>query len=246
MRSAERKGFMRGKKKTLEIRKKLALACRILYMEGLADFNLGHASSRVPDQENIFIKPGGLGLEEIKPEDLIVVDMGGNLLEGDHSPHGETPIHTEIYKMRKDVGSVVHVHPFFGTAFSAVRSEMKPLNQDGVLFPHGIPTLETPELITTRQQGQALAHILGKGNALFLRNHGIVTVGKRIEEACLNALFLERALRVTLIASGFGEAEAISEETALKMYAECQSPKRYDMIWNYLVRKLGREGLGFE
>jgi L-ribulose-5-phosphate 4-epimerase len=237
---------MRGKRETLEIRKKLAQACRILYMEGLADFNLGHASSRVPDQENICIKPRGLGLEEAKPEDLIVVDMEGNLLEGDHPLHGETPIHTEIYKMRRNVGGIVHVHPIFSTAFSAVRSEMKPLNQDGVLFLHGIPTLETPELITTKQQGQALAQRLGKGNALFLRNHGIVTVGNRLEEACLNALFLERALRVKLIASVFGEVEAIPEETAVKMYAECQNPKRYDMIWHYLVRKLEREGLGFE
>jgi len=237
---------MRVKKKNFEMRKKLAQACRILYMEGLADFNLGHASSRVPDQENICIKPRGLGLEEIKPEDLIVVDMEGNLLEGDLSPHGETPIHTEIYKMRRHVGSIVHVHPVFSTAFSAVRSDIKPLNQDGVLFPHGIPTLETPELITTKQQGQALAQTLGKGNAVFLRNHGIVTVGNRIEEACLIALFLERALRVKFIASGFGEVEAIAEETALKMYAECQNPKRYDMIWNYLVRKLEREGFGFQ
>jgi len=76
---------MYGKKKIFEVRRKLALACRILYIEGLADFNLGHASSRVPDQENICIKPRGLGLEEIKPEDLIVVDMEGNLLEGDHT-----------------------------------------------------------------------------------------------------------------------------------------------------------------
>lgn len=237
---------MGGKKKIVEVRKKLALGCRILYMEGLADFNLGHASSRIQDQETICIKPRGLGLEEIKPEDLIVVDIEGNLLEGDHSPHSETPIHTEIYKVRQDVGSIVHVHPVFGTAFSAVHSEIRPLNQDGVLFPHGIPTLETPELITTKQQGQALAQTLGKGNAVFLRNHGIVTVGNRIEEACLTALFLERSLRVTLIASGFGEAEAIAEETALKMYTECQNPKRYDMIWYYLVRKLEREGLGFE
>lgn len=78
--------MMRGEANVFEIRKKLAQACRILYMQGLADFNLGHASSRVSDQEKICIKPRGLGLEEIKPEDLIAVDMEGNLLEGDHPP----------------------------------------------------------------------------------------------------------------------------------------------------------------
>lgn len=225
---------------------KLALACRILYMEGLADYNLGHVSCKTPDNKSVYIKPRGLGLEEVNPSDLILIDMEGNKLEGEHPPHRENPIHTEIYKLREDVGSVAHVHPVFSTAFSAVRTAMKPLNQDGVLFLRGVPTFESPELITTKQQGQAIAQELGKNNAIVLKNHGIVTVGSRIEEACLNALFFERALRVQLIASGLGEIEAISEETALKMYAEFQNPNRYDMIWPYLVRKLEREGLSFE
>jgi L-ribulose-5-phosphate 4-epimerase len=230
-----------------EIRKKLALACRILYMEGLGDFHLGHMSSRVPGQNHFYMKPAGLGLEEIKPEDLIVMDMEGNKLEGIHPPHGETPIHSEIYKVRKDVQSVVHVHPPFSTAFSCVRLEMKPLTQDGTAFPQGITTFEDPSLITRKEQGEALAKTLGEERAVLLRNHGIVTVGESIEEACLNAISLEKALKTQSMASQIGKIEPIPEETVWDMFRKVnQNPKRSEDIWNYLVRKLKREGLAFD
>jgi len=230
-------------KDTAENKLKLAQACRILFMEGLADYNLGHASFRVFEKEIIYIKPQGLGLEEVTPEDLIVIDFTGNIIAGNHPAHGENPIHTGIYKVRDDVGSVVHVHPVLTTAFSASRAAFKPLNQEGVIFPRGVPIFESPELVTTTEQADSLARTLGDHSAVLLRNHGIVTVGPRIEEACLNALFFEGALRIQQRAAQFGEITAISEETALKMYRQCRNPKRYDMIWRYLVRKLQRCGL---
>ena len=224
-------------------RLKLAQACRILFMEGLADYNLGHASFRVPGKDLIYIKPQGFGLEEVTPEDLIVIDFAGKKISGDHPAHGENPIHTGIYKVRVDVGSVVHVHPVLATAFSSSGAVLRPLNQEGVIFPGGVPVFESPELVTTHEQAGGLARTLGDNHAVILRNHGIVTVGPRIEEACLNALFLEGALRIQLMAAQFGEIKAISEETALKMYEPCRNPRRYDMIWHYLVRKLKRVGL---
>ena len=113
--------------KLLEIRKKVALACRILYMEGLGDLNLGHISSRVPGQDNIYIKPRGLGLEEVNVDDVIMLDLEGKQIEGKHPPHSETPIHTEIYKARGDVQSVIHLHPLITTAFSTIRAEIIPV-----------------------------------------------------------------------------------------------------------------------
>jgi len=225
------------------IKLKLAQACRILYMEGLADYNLGHASWRVPGQERVYIKPQGLGLEEINPDDLIAIDFECNKIEGDLPAHGENPIHIGIYKLRSDVGSVVHVHPVLTTAFSSAHVELQPMNQEGVIFPGGVPIYDSPELIITEAAARDLAETLGNHNAVILRNHGLVTVGPRIEEACLNALFFEGALRIQRMASEFGEIKTISKETTLKMHQQCRNPKRYDMIWTYLVRKLERVGL---
>jgi len=230
-----------------EVRTQLAQACRVLYMEGLADYNLGHASCRGPEADRVLIKPRGLGLEEITPDDVIVVDLEGNVVEGAHRPHGETIIHTGIYKRRPDVQSIVHVHPLFTAAFTSARLPIKRLNQDGVFFPGGVAMLESPELITTEQQAQALADKLGQDNAVLIRNHGIVTVGARIEEACLLAIFFERAVKLQLMASLFGEIVAISDETVWKMYDGFkQNPKRNEEIWRYMVRKLGREGLALQ
>ncbi|MEW6674284.1 MAG: class II aldolase/adducin family protein, partial [Thermodesulfobacteriota bacterium] len=230
-------------KELTQNRLKLAQACRILFMEGLADYNLGHASFRVSGKELVCIKPQGLGLEEVTPEDLIVIDFTGKKISGNHPAHGENPIHIGIYKTRGDVGSVVHVHPVLATAFSSSDAALRPLNQEGVIFPRGVPVFESPELVTTEAQARSLARTLGDESAVILRNHGIVTVGPRIEEACLNALFFEGALRIQRAAAQFGKIKAISERTALKMYEQCRNPRRYDMIWNYLVRKLKRSGL---
>ena len=233
--------------KLLEIRKKVALACRILYMEGLGDLNLGHISSRVPGQDNIYIKHRGLGLEEVNVDDVIMLDLEGKQIEGKHPPHGETPIHTEIYKARGDVQSVVHLHPLITTAFSTIRGEIMPLSQDGVVFAEGVPTILSPELITTKQQAKSLVEKLGNSNAILMLNHGIVTVGKSIEEACMNAIFLEKTLKLQLIASLFGKIESIPREIALKMCNEfVQKPERTESMWDYLVRKLKRKGLGLE
>lgn len=232
-----------------QTKRKLALACRIVYMEGLADLNLGHISARVPgDSCKIFIKPRGLGLEEIDVDNLITVDLKGNKIEGTYEPHGETPIHTEIYKNRKDVNCITHLHPPISTAFSScLNNKLFPLNQDGVVFATGIPNILCPELIVNQEQAKPLVEKLGNHNSIIMLNHGIVTVGKSIEEACMNVIFLEKALKIQLIASLFGEINPISEKISLKMYNEIiESPGRTQNMWEYLVRKLKREGLSID
>jgi ribulose-5-phosphate 4-epimerase/fuculose-1-phosphate aldolase len=92
----------------IELREKLALACRILGEEGQGAITLGHVSLRVPGEDKVLMKPFGLGFEEIRPSDLVVLDLEGNKLDGPHPPHGERFIHTEILKARHEVQSVIH------------------------------------------------------------------------------------------------------------------------------------------
>lgn len=238
-----------NKEVVTQIKIKLALACRIAYMEGLGDLNLGHISARVPGEcEKIYIKPRGLGLEEIDVDNLITIDLEGNKIEGEYNPHGETPIHTEIYKSRKDIQCIVHLHPTLSTAFSSsLNNNVLPLNQDGVVFANGVPTILCPELITNKEQAKPLVEKLGSNNLIIMLNHGVVAVGKNIEEALMQMIFLEKALKLQLTASLFGEIRSISQDIALKMYNEIiQSPGRTKSMWEYLVRKLHREGLPLE
>src|SRR5262245_24188666 len=89
----------------------LATACKILYRLGLSDY-LGHPSVRAG--EHVLIKPkhspSVRGMDTMRAADMVLIDLDGNLVEGDHEPPSERFIHTEIYRARSDVESVVHTH----------------------------------------------------------------------------------------------------------------------------------------
>src|SRR5919106_3714235 len=92
-----------------EIKSKLATLCRLLEHLGLIDFS-GHVSARVPGTENVLINPRNVARCKVTPADLLTIDLDGRVLEGRSGPPSEFPIHTEIYRVRPDVMSVVHLH----------------------------------------------------------------------------------------------------------------------------------------
>ncbi|MFQ5968705.1 MAG: class II aldolase/adducin family protein, partial [Acidimicrobiia bacterium] len=88
-----------------DLREAVAWGCRILAMGGHVDMTLGHLSGSGQDGR-IFIKRKGLSLGEVTPNDVIVIDLDGAVLEGAGEPHLETTLHTEVYRARPDVGAV--------------------------------------------------------------------------------------------------------------------------------------------
>lgn len=228
---------MTDKKELDGLREKLAVACNILGQEGQGDLTLGHISVRIPGEEKMLMKPWGLGFEEVRPVDLLVFDLEGNMLEGPHPPHGERFIHTEILKARKDVNSVIHTHPVHVTVLGTTGEELLPIMHDGVLFIYGVPVYDrTPELIVTKEEAIPVAEKLGYKRALIIKNHGVVVVGKSIEEAVITAIFLEKAAKAQLIAKQYGKLSPIAKETALKMHDKQYHDKQFEQFWNYYVR----------
>lgn len=226
---------------TAELRETIALACRILAMEGLGDVTLGHVSGREPGADRFWMKGAGLGLEEVFADDLVLVDLDGRQLAGARPRHGEYPIHAEVYRFRPEVNAVVHVHPLYSTVFSALDEPLRPITHDGVLFVPPIPCFrETTDLILTRAQGESVARALGAHPALLLQNHGVVVAGRSVREACLFTLFLERATRAQLIARGHGPLFWTSDEEAPTKRENVFNARLMDGFWQYYVRKLAR------
>jgi L-fuculose-phosphate aldolase len=179
-----------------QLREQVAWACRILARQGHADFTLGHVSARKSDG-TILMKRNGLGLDEITPDDILTIDLDGRLVAGQGKVHLEYVIHTEVYKARPDVGSVVHTHPPYAVALGATQAKLEFLNHDAVLFQDGVAIFnDTVELITTSSQGQAIARALGTRRAMLMQNHGVVVVGQTVPWAVLTALTLERATQI--------------------------------------------------
>ncbi len=223
------------------LRVTLAVACNILAMEGHTDISLGHASAREPGAEAYWVKAAGFGLEEVTPDDMILVDLAGNRRAGDRPAHRELPIHAEIYRRRPDVNAVVHTHPPYATALAATAEVLRPVSHEGVLFPSLPHFIQTTDLIITRDQGRALAESLGPHNAILLKNHGVVTVGGSIEEATLLGIFLEKAAMMQSLAASFGPFEWTDPQEAAEKRERIYHPRAMQNFWEYYRRKLERE-----
>ncbi|RKN03461.1 class II aldolase/adducin family protein [Streptomyces radicis] len=219
----------------------VALSSRVLGDAGHGDFIWGHSSARDPDGRGVWIKPSGYGLEEITPELVQLLDWNGEILHGTGQRHVEYPIHTEIMAARPDVGGVVHTHSPHAVALAAAGQELRPVSHAANYFvPPSVPRFtDTADLIVTAELGQSLTTVLADTQAVFLVNHGIVTVGPDLPTATIAALLLEEAAKQQLLTAGYGGFPSWSpREESLAKRERIYHPAALDQLWQYLVRRL--------
>lgn len=225
-----------------ELRTKVALACRILGNAGIADY-LGHVSARAPRTDHVLIRARGLDAGSMAATSVneildITLDSQISNKRSKLRPPIETPIHTRIYMARKDVGSVVHVHAAAPVVFSLVDLPILPIFNQGIeLAAEGIPVYRRNGLVATPARGDELASALGQSMSCILLGHGVVTVGRTVEEATIRALRLDRIARMNLYARMIGEPKVapvggweVNQATA---GAEIQAE------WDYQKERLG-------
>jgi L-fuculose-phosphate aldolase len=224
----------------------VAWACRILALVGYEDLTLGHVSARGSDDSTIYIKRKGVALGEVSPEDILAVDLRSYASNGAKGMHLETVLHTEVYKRRPDVRSVVHGHPPYATAFGATDAEFAYLTHDSVLFIDRVATYDgVPNLIIDEQQGAAVAEALGSGSVLLLRNHGVLVAERDVRWAVLASALLERALQLQAIASSMGPLHPIPDHLLRGIHAVKYQPDFAGEYWDAWVRALRRSGQAF-
>jgi L-fuculose-phosphate aldolase len=223
------------------LREQVAWACRILALEGYVDLTLGHVSARLPDEQTVLIKRKGVALDEVAPEDVIPLDVDADQADVGPEMHLEAVLHTEIYKLRPDVGAVVHGHPPFSTAIGATEAQIELLTHDAVLFADGVSVFEeTADLITAPEQGRAVAQALGPRRAVLLANHGVVVVGKDVPWAVLAAITLERAVRIQSIARSLGPLRSISAAAAQRLHSSKYQDQLVEEYWASWIRRARR------
>ena len=224
---------------TEALRRKLTNAGRVLASQDQGDFVAGHVTVRLPDDPQCFLmKPATIGLDEMTPDTIITVDLEGRKVSGTMPRHNEVFIHSEVLRARPDVQAVVHTHAPHAVAFSSLGRELVPVSNEAGYFYKKLPVFaETTDLIVTPDRGKAVARCLGPHGAAILRNHGIVTAGRTIEEAVWLALKLERACRVQLLAECAGGPKLVAGGEDLE--SKNRRGNRGDLytnVFNYLVR----------
>jgi len=219
--------------------RKLINAGRVLTSQDQGDFVAGHVTVRLPDDPHRFLmKPATIGLEEMTSDNVITVDLDGQKVGGTMPRHNEVFIHSEVLRARPDIKAVIHTHAPHAVAFSSLGRELVPVNNEAGYFYKQLPVFsETSDLIVTPERGKAVARCLGQNSAVLLRNHGIVTAGRSIEEAVWIALKLERACCVQLMAEWAGGPKFVAEgEDLVKKNSRGNRPDLYTNVFNYLVR----------
>lgn len=227
------------------LKEEVARAYQVLAANGQGDTIFGHVSGRLPGWDRFWMKPSRIGLEEVTADCLILLDLEGQVLDGDRPRHEEFPIHAEVMRARPDVLAVVHTHPLHSIALAARGSSLRPVSHEGSYFwPPEIPVFDQfTDLVRTAEQGAAVAAGLGDRPALFLLNHGIVVTGSGPAEACEAAIILERAAQVQLLAEGAASRPVrhTSEEEALRKRGTAWRAGRLDAIFDYHTRRLGED-----
>jgi ribulose-5-phosphate 4-epimerase/fuculose-1-phosphate aldolase len=222
----------------------LARACRILEMEGHGDMTLGHLSLRDPDGRGFWLKRNRAGLGEVLgADDFVLVDWEGKQLAGSGGRHSEWPIHSEILVRRPDVEVVAHTHPFHACVFSASLDPLMPFTLDADYF-ISVPRHEADvALITTKEEGTALAESLGDAFAVLMGNHGATFCGSSVQHATCVGIFLEKACNAQLAGQGAGfRASLPGQATREKRNRQIMTPVHWEHSWNYFCRKLAARG----
>jgi L-fuculose-phosphate aldolase len=222
----------------------LARACRILEMEGHGDMTLGHLSLRDPQGRGFWLKRNRIGLGEVLGAgDFVLVDWSGQQLAGSGGRHSEWPIHSEILRLRADVRVVAHSHPFHACVFSASVEALKPFTLDADYF-IDVPRHDADvALITTKEEGIALARSLGEGYAVLMANHGVTFCGASVSHAACVGIFLEKACKAQLTGERAGFRTSLPARSIReKRHRQIMTPVHWEHSWNYFCRKLAARG----
>jgi ribulose-5-phosphate 4-epimerase/fuculose-1-phosphate aldolase len=193
-----------------DISKRIVKAGRELQDHGLVIGTSGNISARIPGTDTFLIKPSGVRMEFLKPEELVLVDFQGNKIRGELDVSVETPIHAAIYRTRKDAQAVVHTHAPTATAFGIAKTEILPLQIEMfMLLPNGVPIVpfKPPG---SKALAEAVQKKIANYDAVILENHGIVTVGSTIESACSLNEMVEEGAKIQFLVMMLAGRDAVN------------------------------------
>ena len=186
------------------------------YGREMLDSNLtihtsGNVSRRV--EEGVLITPSNMPYHDIRPDDVLLMDLDGNVLEGDRNPSVEHKVHLACYRFREEIQGVIHSHPQMATAFAAARVPLPSfLDEFGVFVGEEVRVADyamsgTPDI------AENVVKAMGEDtNAVFLASHGLVSVGRTLFDAMRVARMVERAAGTYLWTQVLGGAAELPEE----------------------------------
>lgn len=200
----------------------------LLYKQKLVSGTDGNLSVRL-DDDRILVTPSGLAKGRLSAENIVTVDINGKKLQGSLNPSSEIAMHTFVYQNREDITACVHSHAPYATSFAVAGIELtEDILPEVVLFIGGIPLTEYAPPGTDAIPKSLEPHI-EDNNAFLLRNHGLLTIGRSIEEAYNRHEIVEHYARIVHLSRQLGNVNSIPSDDFKRLEKMRQ---KLDKVWN--------------
>lgn len=201
----------------LHRKQRLAAAFRLFGHFGFDEGSAGHITARDPELlDHFWVNPLGRNFKRIRVKDLILVNDRGEVVEGSWPVNRAAfAIHSQIHAARPEVVAAAHAHSTYGKAWSSLRRPLDPITQDAcAFFDDHVVFDDYTGAVFEVEEGKRIAHALGGCKAAILANHGLLTVGRTVDEAAWWFITMERTCQAQLVAEAAGAPVLIDRDHA--------------------------------
>ena len=197
-----------------EARKEVMWGVKAMCDSGYVLATGGNISARVEGENQFVITPSSRAYDTMSEDDLIVVDLDYNVVEGKYKPSVETPMHGLIYRKRPDVKCVIHMHSKFAVAAASIKGMdgIPPISFEMLGYFGGAIPFAPFEAPGSMKLAETVQQRMGESMGIIMQNHGAIGVGKTMKEAMTKCDIIERACEQYLIMKSAGEINPIPEE----------------------------------
>lgn len=218
-----------------QLRRQCFLGARFLWRELREIY--GHVSVRLPDNKGFLLMMARVPEPPVDPDEVMLFDYEGNKLHGNTATPYEITLHTEIFRKRPDVNSIVHSHPHMATALTTAGKTVYAITQQSKQFDKGVPVFKG-DFINDVEIGIELADCLGEHPAALMKGHGCVTVGRHVPDAVTGVFYLEQAAKQQIWASMLGTPEILPDRILAHRFPESYAGGKNEgtnNLWRQLV-----------
>lgn len=223
-----------------ELKERVCQANLLLPKYGLVKFTWGNVSEITEDRKYIVIKPSGVEYDQMKAKDMVVVDMDGNVVEGDLKPSSDTPTHIELYKSFPEISGITHTHSRWATIMAQAKLDVKAAGTTHADYFYGpVPvtrdmTKEEIEGEYEKNTGLVIIETFKERNikanevpAVLVANHGPFTFGKDAGDSVFHSVVLEEVAFMDWHLESLGKKDSMSQNLLDKHYLRKHGENSY-------------------
>lgn len=186
-------------------------ATKDMVTQGLVSGTAGNVSGRLPDG-NVVMTPSSTPYDTMTVDELVVVDMDGNVVDGDRGPTSEKALHLACYRDYDEVGGVIHCHATYASMFALVRKPIPAVIEEFVVYVGGDVPIAAYKPTGSDELADEIVTHLGDRSVALMANHGMLAIGRDADDALHTALCVEHNARIIWGARALGEPVPIPDE----------------------------------